>query len=125
MRQNRLVIKVRQSRLVFTQDCARHYQEQDPILLYYVEQLYVQAHYQPVIQNTPLQLVEPLSDREQDVLNALAYSMSNKRIAKVLGVSPETVKWHLRNIYGKLNVAGRDDAVARARDMGLVINQII
>lgn len=37
-----------------------------------------------------------------------------------MGVSPETVKWHLKNVDGKLGVFGRDDAVARARDVGLV-----
>ena len=55
-----------------------------------------------------------------EILRALAHSMSNKRIAQVLGVSPETVKWHLRNVYSKLGVVGRDDAVARARDFGLL-----
>lgn len=112
--------------LELAEDCAQHYQDQDPILLYYVEQLQVQANFQDIeTKNQVTQLIEPLSDREQDVLNALSYSMSNKRIAKVLGISPETVKWHLRNIYGKLGVAGRDDAVAIARNIGLVDSQTI
>jgi LuxR family transcriptional regulator, maltose regulon positive regulatory protein len=62
--------------------------------------------------------VEPLSERELDILRALASAMPNKRIALVLGISPETVKWHLKNIYGKLGVSGRDGAVARSRDLG-------
>ncbi|MNF09648.1 HTH-type transcriptional regulator AlkS [compost metagenome] len=45
--------------------------------------------------------------------------MPNKKIARALGVSPETVKWHLKNIYGKLGVTGRDEAIARMRDLGL------
>ena len=65
-------------------------------------------------------LKEPLSEREQEILRALANAMSKKRIAQTLDVSPETVKWHLKNVYGKLGVYGRDDAVARARDLGLV-----
>ena len=62
---------------------------------------------------------EALSDREVDVVRLLAQALPNKKIARTLGLSPETVKWHLKNIYGKLGVAGRDDAVARMRDLGL------
>lgn len=61
---------------------------------------------------------EALSDREVDVVRLLAQALPNKKIARTLGLSPETVKWHLKNIYGKLGVAGRDDAVARMRDLG-------
>ena len=43
--------------------------------------------------------------------------MPNKKIARAINVSPETVKWHLKNIFGKLGVAGRDEAVGRARDL--------
>ncbi|MNV87077.1 Spore germination protein GerE [compost metagenome] len=59
--------------------------------------------------------VEPLSDRERDVLGLLAQAMPNKKIALALGLSIDTVKWHLKNIYGKLGVAGRDEAVAWMR----------
>ena len=61
---------------------------------------------------------EALSDREVDVVRLLTQALPNKKIARTLGLSPETVKWHLKNIYGKLGVAGRDDAVgayARSR----------
>jgi LuxR family maltose regulon positive regulatory protein len=64
--------------------------------------------------------IETLSAREFDVLQALACAMPNKRIARVLGISPETVKWHLKNVYGKLGVLGRDEAVLRARHLGLI-----
>ncbi|MGA7814976.1 LuxR C-terminal-related transcriptional regulator, partial [Caballeronia sp.] len=57
-----------------------------------------------------------LSERETEVLELLAMAMPNKRIARVLGVAPETVKWHLKNIYIKLGVTGRDEAAARLRD---------
>ncbi|MDT4840739.1 Bacterial regulatory protein [compost metagenome] len=50
----------------------------------------------------------------------MAQAMPNKKIARVLGVTPHTVKWHLRKIYSKLGVAERDEAVARMRDLSLV-----
>ncbi|MFI4932735.1 MAG: LuxR C-terminal-related transcriptional regulator, partial [Burkholderiales bacterium] len=58
-----------------------------------------------------------LSERELEVLNLLAQAMPNKKIARVLGVTPHTVKWHLRKIYEKLGVNHRDEAVARMRDV--------
>ena len=63
--------------------------------------------------------IEPLRDREVEVLRLLLQAMPNKKIARALGLSPETVKWHLSRIYSKLGVTGRDEAVARARDLGL------
>ncbi|WP_228982541.1 LuxR C-terminal-related transcriptional regulator [Paraburkholderia gardini] len=60
--------------------------------------------------------IKALSERETEVLELLAMAMPNKRIARVLGVTPETVKWHLKNIYIKLGVTGRDEAAARLRD---------
>lgn len=62
-------------------------------------------------------VLESLSERELEVTRLLAQGLSNKRIARTLNVSPETVKWHLRNAYGKLGVTGRDDAVERLRDL--------
>lgn len=92
----------------------------DPVLVFYVEHLQAQAvlHWPRAVR--PAALKEVLSEREHEILRALANAMSNKRIAQALGVSPETVKWHLKNVYGKLGVTGRDEAVARARDLGLV-----
>ena len=58
-----------------------------------------------------------LSERELEVLNLLAQAMPNKKIARVLGVTPHTVKWHLRKIYDKLGVNHRDEAVARMRNI--------
>lgn len=101
--------------------CVKAHGAADPILAFYVDHLRQQVQrYQPVQRQSAAVPSEPLSDRELEILRSLAHSMSNKRIAQVLGISPETVKWHLRNVYGKLGVMGRDDAVARARDMGLV-----
>lgn len=107
--------------LGLAETCAQAFGASDPLLAFYVEQLQQHARrYRSVQQPVDAGLSEPLSERELEILRALALSMSNKRIAQVLGISPETVKWHLRNVYGKLKVVGRDDAVARARDLGLV-----
>ncbi|MEW6341589.1 MAG: LuxR C-terminal-related transcriptional regulator [Pseudomonadota bacterium] len=62
---------------------------------------------------------EALSEREARVVGLLAQALPNKKIARTLGISPETVKWHLKNIYGKLGVSSRDEAVARVRDLEL------
>lgn len=106
--------------LALAGECARRHGAADTILGFYVDHLRRQSERHPAVPQPAVALREPLSERELDILRALAHSMSNKRIAQVLGVSPETVKWHLRNVYVKLGVAGRDDAVARARDLGLV-----
>jgi len=65
-------------------------------------------------------LIEPLSDRELEVLHYLATGMSNQAIADQLFVSLAAVKWHARNIYGKLEGNNRTQAVARARELGLL-----
>ncbi len=66
------------------------------------------------------QLVEPLSDREVDVLRLISEGLSNRQIAEKLFVSLNTVKWHTANIYGKLGVEGRTGAVARSRELGVL-----
>lgn len=70
------------------------------------------------IANQPL--IEPLSERELEVLQYLATGMSNQAIADQLSVSLAAVKWHARNIYGKLEVNNRTQAVARARELGVL-----
>lgn len=65
-------------------------------------------------------LVEALTPREQEVLELLARDMSNRDVAEVLVLSIHTVKWHNRQIYGKLGVSNREEAVARARALRLV-----
>ena len=66
------------------------------------------------------QLIESLSDRELDVLRLLAEGLSNPRIAERLFVSLNTVKTHTKNIYGKLGVGSRREAVSQARAIGLL-----
>ena len=66
------------------------------------------------------QLIEPLSHRELEVLQLLAQGSSNKDVARQLFISLPTVKWHTSNIYGKLSVRTRTQAVAKARSLGLL-----
>jgi len=61
-----------------------------------------------------------LTPRECEVLDRLAKGQSNKEIARAMGVSPNTVKTHVANIYAKLGVAGRGKAVDAARALALV-----
>jgi LuxR family maltose regulon positive regulatory protein len=65
-------------------------------------------------------LVEPLSERERQVLRLIAAGLSNREIADDLVLAVSTVKWHINNLYGKLGVRSRTQAVARAREMGLL-----
>jgi len=65
-------------------------------------------------------LVEPLSQREREVLQLIAAGLSNTAIAEQLVVSVGTVKTHLKHIYGKLAVQSRTQAVAQARTLGLL-----
>lgn len=59
-----------------------------------------------------------LSERETEIVRLLVHAIPNKRIARALSISPETVKWHLKNIYSKLRVSSRDEAVALIRNLG-------
>ena len=54
------------------------------------------------------------------MLQLLAGSMSNKRIAQAMGISDETVKWHLKNLFGKLHAGTRKHVVDRARMLGIL-----
>jgi len=70
---------------------------------------------------TPVEvLLEPLSGREQEVLELLAAGMANQKIAERLVVTVGTVKTHIKSIYGKLGVHRRTQAIVRARELGLL-----
>lgn len=69
---------------------------------------------------TGQRLASPLTPREIDVLRALAVDGSTKLAARRLVLSPETVKHHLKNIFAKLSVRTRDEAVAEARRRSLM-----
>jgi predicted ATPase/DNA-binding CsgD family transcriptional regulator len=65
-------------------------------------------------------LVEPLTPREFEVLRLMADGLTNQQIAEALIISVGTVKWYTGQIYSKLNVGNRTQAVARARELNLL-----
>ncbi|HVN64397.1 MAG TPA: LuxR C-terminal-related transcriptional regulator, partial [Candidatus Binataceae bacterium] len=65
--------------------------------------------------------VQPLSDREKEMLNLLANGVSNKEMAQKLFVSENTVKFHLKNVYSKMGVSNRLQAINTARQLGFIV----
>jgi len=65
-------------------------------------------------------LSEQLTRREVSILKRLESGLSNKEIAEAIFVSEGTLKWHLHNVYNKLNVKNRSGAMVRARTLGIV-----
>ena len=65
-------------------------------------------------------LLVPLNDRELEVLRLIAEGLSNQEIAKRLVIALSTVKWHINNLFGKLGVHSRTQAVAQAKELGLL-----
>ena len=96
----------------------------------YVSQLLEVQNPKSKIQNQPqsdprlsplnLELVEALSPRELEVLHLIVAGYTNREIAEQLFVAVSTVKSHVNNIYGKLNVHNRARAIARAQELGLI-----
>jgi LuxR family maltose regulon positive regulatory protein len=74
----------------------------------------------PAVPPSAQPLIEPLSERELEVLTAIAEGLSNQETARRLYISERTVKWHASNIYGKLQVSNRTEAVAKARSLGIL-----
>lgn len=74
----------------------------------------------PTQQKTvPLQLAGELTKRESEVLDLIAQGFDNKQIAERLSISPKTVRNHVTNIYGKLQVDNRSQAIVKARQAGI------
>ena len=97
--------------------------DSDQILGIYVDRLLLHADHEASPSNsssTAVPRLDALSERELQILRLLVNALPNKRIAQALGVSPETIKWHLKNIYSKIAVFSRDEAIVMARQMGLV-----
>ncbi len=67
----------------------------------------------------PSELVEPLSDREREILRFIGQGASNREIADKLFITEGTVKNHVSNILGKLDVRDRTQAALKARELGL------
>jgi ATP/maltotriose-dependent transcriptional regulator MalT len=68
----------------------------------------------------PTGLAEPPTGREREILTLIAAGLSNQQIAARLVIEVSTVKRHISNLYGKLGVHRRTEAVACARDLGLL-----
>jgi LuxR family maltose regulon positive regulatory protein len=75
---------------------------------------------QSALSNQQSALVEPLSERELEVLKLLGTELSGPEIARELTVSLNTVRTHTKNIYGKLGVRNRRAAVRRAEELDLL-----
>lgn len=67
-------------------------------------------------------IVEQLTFREQEILSLIASGMSNTDIAEKLVVTMATVKWHITQLYKKLSVRSRVQAIVRARELNLIVN---
>jgi two-component system, NarL family, response regulator LiaR len=70
------------------------------------------------------EMAEGLTEREMEVLRAAAHGQPNKVIASKLGISTQTVQVHMRNIFGKLNVSNRSEAIAYAIQYGWIILEV-
>jgi DNA-binding NarL/FixJ family response regulator len=68
-----------------------------------------------------MQLIDPLTDREMEVLQLLAQGLANKQIAVKLSISEHTVKFHVSSIYTKLGAANRTEAVRMGVRRGLIL----
>ncbi|MBV6449381.1 MAG: HTH-type transcriptional regulator MalT [Anaerolineales bacterium] len=90
-------------------------------LLTYTDQLLAAF---PQLASTPgiigEKLIEPLSERELHILHLIAAGRSNQEIAEMLVIALSTVKSHINNLYGKLGTNRRTEAIAIARDLGLL-----
>ena len=75
---------------------------------------------QSTIKNPKSEMVEPLSERELEVLRLVAQGLSNREISLRLFLALNTVKGHNQKIFNKLQVQSRTEAVARARELGLL-----
>ncbi|GHO87383.1 helix-turn-helix domain-containing protein [Dictyobacter formicarum] len=72
------------------------------------------------VQSRPQPLLDPLSGREREALQLLATGATNAAIAEQLVIAPSTVKRHMNDIFSKLGVTNRTQAVARARDLHIL-----
>ena len=65
-------------------------------------------------------LVEPLTRREQEILELIVEDLTNSQIAEKLFLAPNSVKWYVKQIYAKLDVSERAQVAVRALELGLV-----
>jgi LuxR family maltose regulon positive regulatory protein len=103
------------------QDLARN--KPDTELSSYADDLMArwrERHEPQAVEKDKLSVAELLSTRERNIISLIARGQSNKEVARDLGISPETVKSHMKHIFEKLEVEKRTQAVARAQSLGLV-----
>ncbi|MHB8135044.1 MAG: LuxR C-terminal-related transcriptional regulator [Anaerolineaceae bacterium] len=103
----------------------RHPEEQDQWLMAYLEKILAAFASPTEIQASKLMsqqsgLIEPLSQRELEVLKLICQGQSNNDICKQLYLALDTVKGHNRRIFEKLQVHRRTEAIARARELNLI-----
>ena len=79
-----------------------------------------QTQGKPPLEGEVFEPLDPLTSREEQIIGLLATGASNKVIGKKLFVSENTVKYHLKNVYSKLGVNSRVQAIRSAREMGLI-----
>lgn len=65
-------------------------------------------------------LAEPLTIREQEVIQLMAQGLANKQMALALSISEHTIKFHLSSLYAKMNVSSRTEAIKRGIELGLI-----
>ena len=95
--------------------------DEEQVVVPYAADHQIASAHQPLRTSTLSQpLVEPLTNRELDVLQLLAQRLSYKEIADKLHISIATVKSHIHNIYRKLNVNKRLAAVEKAKNIGML-----
>jgi LuxR family transcriptional regulator, maltose regulon positive regulatory protein len=75
---------------------------------------------EPPLPQTSMAASQQLTRREVSILKRLETGLSNKEIAEAIFVSEGTLKWHLHNVYGKLEVKNRSGAISRAKDLGIL-----
>ncbi|HEY1296446.1 MAG TPA: LuxR C-terminal-related transcriptional regulator [Chloroflexota bacterium] len=80
----------------------------------------VVRHPEPADRSTSDQLIEPLTEREMEVLSLVAAGLPNRQIAENLVVVVDTVKKHVSRVLRKLSADNRTQAVARARALGIL-----
>ena len=87
---------------------------------HFLDDLIAQTKKKLVLKSSPIQaLIEPLSDRELEVLRLICAGKSNQEIADELFIALDTVKRHINNLYGKLGVRRRSQAIIESHRLGL------
>lgn len=94
--------------------------QQSPISVGIARHLINLIQDETVATNVSHDALPSLTERELEILNAIAKGLSNKEVAKVFGISIQTVPVHIRNIYRKLQATNRSEAAYEARRLGLI-----